>query len=930
MAVRTDAARPRLARAPLSVVGTTRVLLKRLRSDAPVVAAVLGVVGLTSFVLAAVPRALDEMADDGLRYTVAEARALERDVEVLTALRIPAGPDGEPLAEAEARGERFARLLGSVRSVVGGRTLVVDSPRYSLFEGPPLPGATRYVTLRQTTGAADHVRVVRGRLPEPTTGSARVRIAGRPEEARVFEVALSETAAGLLAVQVGDRLVFTSDAGDPLVRGVPLAERSPLVLLVTGLWEPRDPGSAYWAAQRQLSEPLVEESPGRDHRWVYAYGLFAPDAYGPLTEAVRPMPLQYAWRYAVDADAFNADRVPELAEDLRRLEARYGRFVRPTETFVRTSLPAVLDRYETRRNLATTLLATVELGLLVAALAVLGLLASLVVERRREAVALARSRGASAGHVLAAQAAEALLLGAPVGLVAYLLASLLVEGPWSLLSALLVAGLVVATAAILVGLAAGPASRAVPLEAREDAAVRRLSPRRLALEGLVAAVSLAGAYLLRRRGLSGGERTEVDPYLAAVPVLLALAVGLLALRLYPLPLAALARLAARRRGLVPVLGTRRVARRPGATGVPLLVIVLAVAVAVFAAVEVETIDRSRLEVSWARVGADYRVDAREDALPPGTAAAVLRDADAVAEAWVSARARVVTGGAGTLGGLTLLALEADDHAAVVAGTPIGEPLPAEEGDPVPVVVSGRPVQGAPIVLGRPFTIEVQGERVELVAVERRERIAGMSADGPPVVVAPLAAIRALLGEKLVRPNRLYVRAGASAGEALRGAVPEASVLSRREVYRSLDDSPLASGTVNGFRAGAVLGGVLAALAIVLAAALTTRARSRDVAYLRALGLSGRQAIGLAALELVPPTTAALGIGIALGLAVPHLIAPGIDLRAFTGAEPVITADLTAVAVLAGGLLVVLAAAVAAAGASARRAQLGRALRAEER
>ena len=927
MAVRAAPQRFRLARAPLSVVGTTRVLLKRLRADAPVVAAVLAVIGLASFVLAAVPRALGEMADDGLRHAVTAAGPLERDVEILRAMRLPAGPEGDPFARIEERGDELASLLASVRGVVGEPRATVDAPRYTIFAGAPLPGATRYVTLRQATAALDNVRMVEGRLPAPSARTTSVRIVDQTREAHALEVALSRTAAGLLAVGTGDRLVLISDPGDPLIRNVPLAERSPLVLRVSGLWEPRDPGGAFWDVQEQLNEPLVEETPGGDHRFVFAYGLFAPGAYEALTEAVRPMPLQYTWRYDAVPAAFDADRLPVVEADLRRLDARYGRFVRPTDVTVRTTLPAVLDRYESRRNLATTLLATVEIGLLVAALAVVGLLAALVVDRRREAIALARSRGASAGQVLAAQAAEAILLAAPVALAAYVLAVLVVDGPARPLSALSAAGLVGATAALFVALATGPAARAVPLEAREDVAVGRPSPRRLVLEGLVVAVSLAGAYLLRRRGLSGEEGADVDPYLAAVPVLLALAAGMVALRLYPLPVAGLSRLAARRRDLVPALGMRRVARRPGTAGVPLLVIVLAVAVAVFAAVELETIDRGRTEISWTRVGAEHRIDAENDALPAGVAEAVAGEADAVAEAWVSEGARVVTGGAGTLGAVTVVALD-DEYAAVVAGTPAGEPLPSGgEGDAIGGVVSGRPVQGAPIVLGRPFTVEFQGQRVELVAVERRERLAGMPA-GAPVVAVPLSALRAALGERIVQPNRLYVRGGDVNG--LRAAAPGATVLSRAEVHRSLGDSPLASGTTDGFRASTVLGGLLAALTVVLAAALTARARGRDVAYLRALGLSGRQALGLAALELVPPAVVALAIGIALGLAVPHLIEPGIDLTAFTGAEPMIAADLTAVALLAGGFLVVLALAVLAAGAAARHAHLARVLRAEER
>jgi hypothetical protein len=165
-----------------------------------------------------------------------------------------------------------------VRRLVGESTATVDAPRYTIFAGPALPGATRHVTLHQTTGALDNVRIVEGRLPAPDAGTTRVRIVDQTREAHAFEVALSRTTAGLLVVRPGDRLVLISDPGDPLIRNVPLAERSPLVLRVSGLWEPRDRGSAFWAAQEQLNDPLVEETPGGDHRFVFAYGLFAPGA----------------------------------------------------------------------------------------------------------------------------------------------------------------------------------------------------------------------------------------------------------------------------------------------------------------------------------------------------------------------------------------------------------------------------------------------------------------------------------------------------------------------------------------------------------------------------------------------------------------------------------------------------------------------------
>ena len=102
--------------------------------------------------------------------------------------------------------------------------------------------------------------------------------------------------------------------------------------------------------------------------------------------------------------------------------------------------------------------------------------------------------------------------------------------------------------------------------------LRSVPGRRGKLTSAYATLALAGVYLLRRRGITGGSSvqntTGFDVYLAAVPVLLGLGVGLIVLRLYPLPVRALAWLAALRRDLVPGLGFKRVARQPTITAAP--------------------------------------------------------------------------------------------------------------------------------------------------------------------------------------------------------------------------------------------------------------------------------------------------------------------------------------------------------------------------
>jgi hypothetical protein len=138
--------------------------------------------------------------------------------------------------------------------------------------------------------------------------------------------------------------------------------------------------------------------------------------------------------------------------------------------------------------------------------------------------------------------------------------------------------------------------------------------------------------------------------------------------------------------------------------------------------------------------------------------------------------------------------------------------------------------------------------------------------------------------------------------------------------------------LDAFRQGAALAGAYAAAVIVLALLLTARSRLRDLAYLRALGLSPRQAVAVTAAELAPPFIVAIAAGTALGLALAYIVEPGLDLGALAagGRDVAVRLDPLAPFVLLVALLLVAAAAVWATGAVIRRTNLGRSLRIGER
>ena len=98
-----------------------------------------------------------------------------------------------------------------------------------------------------------------------------------------------------------------------------------------------------------------------------------------------------------------------------------------------------------------------------------------------------------------------------------------------------------------------------------------------------------------------------------------------------------------------------------------------------------------------------------------------------------------------------------------------------------------------------------------------------------------------------------------------------------------------------------------------------------------MGGSERDALVLAAVELVPFVAVALALGIGLGIAILHLIAPGLDLAFFTGNDnSSVVTSWFAPAVSAAGLLLLVAVTVLVIGLRSRRTGLSSVLRIGER
>jgi hypothetical protein len=301
--------------------------------------------------------------------------------------------------------------------------------------------------------------------------------------------------------------------------------------------------------------------------------------------------------------------------------------------------------------------------------------AGLLLERRTRSVEILRLRGGTPGEIVVMSLMEAVLIALPAAAVAPWLAALLlralnVAGPLASADLSLrpevsldAYGLGFAAAAVAILALTVPALRARRVAVAE-------TQRRLPLQGLaqrsrldlaLAALALLGYWQLRRYRaplLESNGGTELDPFLIAAPALLLLAGSLVALRLVPLAARLADRALSATRGIVGALGPAQLARRPRRYTRAGLLLVLAVAIGIFAAAYAETWKASQLDQAAYRAGADVRVvpSGADTAPPPIALAAGYRSLGGVSSLSPVVRQDVDYTGAGAGG--SFLALDA--------------------------------------------------------------------------------------------------------------------------------------------------------------------------------------------------------------------------------------------------------------------------------
>ena len=670
----------------------------------------------------------------------------------------------------------------------------------------------------------------------------------------------------------------------------------PIPLYVTGIVRQRSPGSTFGqqdvvAAAPQLNTPAT----GKPY-WVG--GVIAdPDQLGPVETIFGQLGLGMTWVYPLAVGTVSADQVQTLNNQLSRATtatpALTGELFGGGDALSVTSpLLQDLQQFLATQSAIETVLLLLFVSLMVVGAAVILLAGRMIVSRRETELILLRARGGSLPQVALVMLRTAVAAAVPATIVAVLLAVGLVpdggaaaSGGWPLA--------IIALAAALAGpplIAAGqhrrpgaPSNPALVLSAETGPARRPW--RRVVIEVTACLAAVAGLVVLHDQGVPA---SGTDLYLTITPVLVAIPVVVILLRLYPLVVRGLLRLAARGAGATGFVALSRAARSSLTGVLPAFALVLALSLATFAGTVTSAINRGEVAASWNTTGGDVEINTGSagSVVTPAALQALsrVRGVTHVADAWNTAW--VTPFGQP----LTVTQVDPASYAALVAGTPFPD-FPAGK-------ISAAP--GHELNLGATATVIASPAAATLLGSATTQltslfqmgpisvRVAGVVASTPAdpaggaFVVMPLENIPGYAGRSA--PDVALID-GTSIDHAQLSAVaakviPGSLVTYRTNVLAALASSPLQHGATLIITLTLATAAAFGLFILILGLALGSAERELTIARLTVMGHErpGR----LVVTEAIPAVLAAIVGGAVCALVLPHLIGTSINLSAFTG------------------------------------------------
>jgi putative ABC transport system permease protein len=443
-----------------------------------------------------------------------------------------------------------------------------------------------------------HIQITEGEFP----GVAE------PIEGSTIDVLVSLSLANRLGMQLGEDYVLLTDAQTDTGAKVKVQ----LPIRIAGIWQPIDNADPYWVISTSFLADVI---------------LVPEETFANRVSAFMPGEVYSAnWFLVMDGSQISSDNVGTLLGRIGGMQNQAAVLL-PGMRILRSPVQE-LQEYQKAANQLSILLYVFAIPILGLILAFISLVASLSVERKRNEIAIMRSRGATAGQVLGSIALESLLLGIlalaislPVAIAitkfisrtrSFMNFNSTTSIDISLSGEAWQSGLIAVGITLLVTLIPAVSAVRHTIVSYKQERARTVRPpwwQRAWLDVLLLIPAGYGTYLLSKPGslLARGSTDPLgNPLLFLVPALTVLALTLLLLRLIPPLMSVLAWIAAHTRFVGLLLAARQLARSPGRYNTPLLILVFTLSLSAYTASLAQTLDQHLYARTYYQVGSDMK------------------------------------------------------------------------------------------------------------------------------------------------------------------------------------------------------------------------------------------------------------------------------------------------------------------------------------
>jgi putative ABC transport system permease protein len=829
----------------------------------------------SALVAVAGPRASAELATNALGQLAAATPPLEESVIGTTDANTLASATGHPVDQGQLQHARavLSRQLGRTVPLAAGLAdwSGLTMPYTGFKDHSRTVGTDQtLLELAYRDSLGKHMRLVAGSLP---SGTARQNLLIK------VPVAITEATASRFNLGLGSRVRIPGTA---------------IELAVTGIVAPVDAGGTFWGLDPVVAAPVLVTPAEQEPYWEGG-AFVAAGALPVLAQQFNPPEVQVTFMFGVALGRLTAAQAISLEQDLPSTLSTAGQIVYSSTQSVddvnlTSGILPILTDFAAQSHAVNSVLSLMAVSLAVVGAAVVLLAAWLMAEKRREEFAVLRARGAARRQLAVAAlvgSGIAALPGAAAGIVA---AVLLTPGAGTPLAWWL------GGVTVLVALA-GPVLITVRVHrnyagtSRPDRRAGRLaSVRRVIVEcGLVLA-SVGGLIVLRDQGLG---RSSGDLYASAAPILVAVPVAIVLLRLYPVLVRLLLRLASRRAGVTAFLGLARAARVSVTALLPAFAMVLALSLVSFAGMVRGAVVRGEVTQSWQQAGAAAVVT-----VSGGISAVQQRDIDRVPGASRTVPISVTTASRGVAGfGMAVVVADAGRYAGLLDNSPLA-PAPARfaHWHPSPGAASAGtvPVLASAALahrLGRqPLSVILQDKvqkRIQVVgiapAMSSVSAISSAASSG--VVVLPRSALNAAALAQL-SPDAVLIGGtdldeGALTAAVARWQVNGTQVTLRSHLQTALARAPLQRGAYSELMVGGDAAAVGCLLVLLLTLMLSAQSRQMTLARATTMGMSMAQGRWLTLIEALPQILSVVLGGLICAVALVPLVGPTLGLAVFT-------------------------------------------------